>query len=347
MNEKAPKHFLVARTDKIGDLLLSLPTFQALKEAFPEAKVTALVSSYAKEIVQGHPAVDSVLIQDPQEGFLATVRKFKDLSPDVFIALYPRAQQVLAARAAGIPVRIGTGYRWYSPFLTHKVMVHRSLCLKHEAEYNLDLLGPLGVESKTPKIHFPLTDKDREFVTDLLKEKGIGPKTSFLIVHPGHKGSAQNWKPERYGQVISQMAYRGRRVIVTGGPDETALVAQVMTHVRGVGPDHKPVLLIGECTLRQLGAIYERADCFLSGSTGTLHLAAAVGTPTVALFGTIPQTTPVRWGPWGNKSTVLMPRNLQCPDCQAGTCPLHDPMEAIKVDEVLEAMEKYIHGKGK
>jgi ADP-heptose:LPS heptosyltransferase len=187
-----------------------------------------------------------------------------------------------------------------------------------------------------------LGDAERGFVADLLKEKGIGPKTRFLVVHPGHKGSAQNWKPERYGQVISQMAYRGRKVVVTGGPDETALVAQVMTHVRGVGPDQKPVLLIGECTLRQIAAIYEKADVFLSASTGTLHLAAAVGTPTVALFGTIPSTTPVRWGPWGNESTVLMPRNLQCPDCQAGICRNHDVMDAIKVEEVLEAMEKFI-----
>ncbi|HVZ80353.1 MAG TPA: glycosyltransferase family 9 protein [bacterium] len=342
MNEPRPKHILVARTDKIGDLLLSLPTFQVLKENFPDAKVTALVSGYAKEIVQGHPAVDSVEIYDPKEGFGRTVQRFKALTPDVFLALYPRAQQVLAAWFAGIPVRVGTGYRWYSPFLNKKVMVHRSLCEKHEVEYNLDLLGPMGVASKPPKIHFSLTDPDRAFVSDLLKEKGIAPKARFLVVHPGHKGSAQNWKPERYGQVISQMAYRGRKVVVTGGPDETALIAQVMTHVRGVGPDQKPVLLIGECTLRQVAAVYERADCFLSGSTGTLHLAAAVGTPTVALFGTIPQTTPVRWGPWGNESTVIMPRNLPCPDCQAGTCRLHDVMDAIKVEEVLEAMEKYI-----
>jgi heptosyltransferase-1 len=342
MSENAPKHILVARTDKIGDLLLSLPVFQTLREAFPQARLTALVSPYAKEIVQNHPAVDAVELLEPEESLWKLAGRFKTLAPDVFISLYPRSQQVMAAWTAGIPIRIGTAYRWYSFLLNQKVRVHRSVCDRHEAEYNLDLVKPLGVTPTIEKIQFPLSENDRSFANDLLKEKGIAHGARYVVVHPGHKGSALNWKPERYGQAISQLSYRGRKVVITGGPDETPLISQVMTHVRGVSQEQKPVLLIGECTLRQLAAVYERADCFLSGSTGTMHLAAAVGTPTVALFCPIPATTPVRWGPWGNRSTVLMPRNLQCPDCQTGVCKTHDPMDAIKVEEVLEAMEKYI-----
>ncbi len=342
MNETVPKHILVARTDKVGDLLLSLPVFQTLREAFPEARLTALVSSYAKEIVQNHPAVDNVEILEPGESLFKLATRFKTLAPDIFISLYPRPNQVIAAWMAGIPIRIGTAYRWYGFFLNQRVKVHRSVCDRHEVEYNLDMVRPLGVVPAMEKIEFPLSDNERSFAKDLLKEKGIDYGTPYVVIHPGHKGSALNWKPERYGQAISQLSYRGRKVVITGGPDETPLISQVMTHVRGLGKDQKPVLLIGECTLRQLAAVYEGADCFLSGSTGTMHLAAAVGTPTVALFCPIPATTPVRWGPWGNKSTVLMPRNLQCPDCQLGHCVLHDPMDAIKVEEVLEALEKYI-----
>ncbi len=342
MNETGPKHILIARTDKIGDLLLSLPVFQTLRAAFPQARLTALVSPYAKEIVQNHPAVDAVEVLEPEESFWNLATRFKNLAPDAFITLYPRPQQVIAAWLAGIPVRIGTAYRWYGFFLNQKVKVHRSENDRHEVEYNLDMVRPLGVTPDLKKIEFPLSENDRSFAKDLLKEKGIPHGGRYVAVHPGHKGSALNWKPERYGQAISQLSYRGRKVVITGGPDETPLISQVMTHVRGLSHEQKPVLLIGECTLRQLAAVYEGADCFLSGSTGTMHLAAAVGTPTVALFCPIPATTPVRWGPWGNPSTVLMPRNLQCPDCQTGICDHHDPMDAIKVEEVLEAMEKYI-----
>ncbi len=213
-------------------------------------------------------------------------------------------------------------------------------------EYNLDLVKPLGIEPAAGKIQFPLTDSEREFARDLLKEKGIAPGTHYVAVHPGHKGSALNWKPERYAELIGRLCrLKGMKVIITGGPDEIQLVAQVTAHLSGLTPDQKPVLLIGECTLRQLAAVYEGADCFVSGSTGTLHLAAAVGTPTVALFCPIPTTTPVRWGPWGNEATVLMPQNLKCPDCLVGACLKHDPMEAITVDEVFGAVEKYISKK--
>lgn len=343
MSDRQPRHILIARTDKVGDLLLSLPTFQALKKAFPGTRLTALVSAYAKEIVQNHPAVDAVELYEKSESLWSLSKRFKALNPDVFIALYPRAVQVLAARLACIPTRIGTAYRWYSFLFTDKVKVHRSVCDRHEVEYNLDLTRPLGVEPKNEKIEFPLTDSERSFAKDLLKEKGIKPKGHYVVVHPGHKGSALNWKPERYAQAVAQLCrWKDLRVILTGAASETPLISQVTAHLSGLGPDQRPILLIGECTLRQLAAVYEGADCFLSGSTGTMHLAAAVGTPTVSLFCPIPQTTPVRWGPWGNQSTVLMPQNLECPDCRVGACSKHDPMDAISVEEVLAAMRAYL-----
>lgn len=343
-----PKHILVARTDKIGDLLLSLPVFQALKKALPQTRLTALVSPYASEIVQGHPCVDSVELFNKEEGLFHLARRLRQLKPDVFIALYPRPKQALAAWLAGIPVRVGTAYRWYGFLFNRKVYVHRSLCDRHEAQYNLDLVKPLGVEPGDPKILFPLGEADLAFARDLLRERGIEPGTPYLAVHPGHRGSALNWKPERYGELVGQLCRRkGLRVVVTGGPDETGVVSQVTVSLGPLSTVQKPVLLIGECSLRQLAAVYQGARCFVSGSTGTMHLAAAVGTPTVSLFCPIPETTPVRWGPWGNNHQVLLPQGLDCPDCLAGACVKHDPMEAISVAEVLQAVEKFIQKAGK
>jgi ADP-heptose:LPS heptosyltransferase len=210
-------------------------------------------------------------------------------------------------------------------------------------EYNLDLVKPLGLKGEGEKILFPLTPEEKSFARDLLKERGIAPGSSYVIIHPGHKGSALNWKPQRYAHLISRLIQKnGLKVVVTGAMDETPLISEVTTHLQSHSPDHKPVLLIGACTLRQLAGVYEGAQCFISASTGTMHLAAAVGTPTVALFCPIPQTSPVRWGPWGNPSTILMPKNLDCPECKLGTCQRHDPMDAISIEEVLEAVEKYI-----
>lgn len=327
----------------MGDLLLSLPVFTTLRVNYPQAKITALVSSYAKELVQGHPHVDALELLKDEENVFQLAHRLKRLHADTFIALYPRPKTVLAAWLAGIPQRIGTAYRWYGMFFNQKVKVHRSVCDRHEMEYNLDLLKPLGVTRFAQKIEFPLSDLERIFVSDFLRERGILPGSHYVVVHPGHKGSALNWKPQRYAELIQAMSQiPNLKVVVTGGPDETPLISQVSAFLHSLEPGNKPVLVIGELGFKQLGALYERAGCFISGSTGTMHLAAAVGTPTVALFCPIPETTPVRWGPVGNEATVLMPKPSECENCNSGRCKKHDPMDGITVEEVFQAVKKYL-----
>jgi ADP-heptose:LPS heptosyltransferase len=342
-----PKHILVSRTDKIGDLILSLPVFQTLRAAFPQARLTALVNPYAKEIVTGHPAIDGVETVEKEDGVFSILERFKKLKPDVFLALYPRPNLALAAAWSGIPLRVGTAYRWYSFLFNEKIAVHRHHGDRHEVEYNLDLVKPLGITPVATKIEFPIVANDRDFVRDFLKEKGLRPKTKYVVVHPGHKGSALNWSPAKYGEAIRQLAQvKGLRVVLTAGPDETPLVSQVKTFLQRIPKEKRPILVIGELGLKQLAALYKGAACFLSGSTGTMHLAAAVGTPTVALFCPIPATTPVRWGPWGNEAAVLMPKPSGCPACDRGVCRNHDPMDSIAVTDVLAAVQKFLKKAG-
>ncbi len=343
MTPHFPKHILVSRTDKIGDLLLSLPVFQTLRKAFPRARITALVSSYAKEIVQGHPAIDAVETVEPGENFWTLKRRLKNLQVDTFIALYPRPKLALAAWLAGIPIRVGTAFRWYSFAFDPKVRLHRRFNDKHEVEFNLEMLKPLGLQEFVSKIELPVKKESEVFAKDLLKEKGIKKGDHYVVIHPGHKGSALNWSPLRYSQIVSKLCKESNlQVVITGGPEETPLISQLTAFLSFGGAERKPILLIGVCNLKQLAAVYRGADCFLSGSTGTMHLAAAVGTPTVSLFCPIPETTPARWGPWGNPSTVLMPENATCADCRTGFCKKHDPMDDIKVADVFEAMMKYV-----
>jgi ADP-heptose:LPS heptosyltransferase len=301
------------------------------------------VSPYTRELVQGHPSVDAVETMEKEEGVLSLKARFKKLQPDVFIAVYPRPKIAFAAGLAGIPTRIGTAYRWYSFLFNGKIAVHRHFGDRHEVEYNLDLVKPLGVTPSAETIKFPLSGNDLDFSRDFLKERGLAPKSRYVVVHPGHKGSALNWSPARYAEAIRQLAeMKGLRVVLTAGPEETPLVSQVTAFLQGIPSEKRPILVIGELGLKQLAALYRGAACFLSGSTGTMHLAAAVGTPTVSLFCPIPETTPVRWGPWGNESTVLMPKPSGCPDCEKGKCRQHDPMDNIAVADVLEAVRKYL-----
>lgn len=322
--------------------MLSLPVFESLKASFPGTRITALVQPYAAEIVKGHPAVDRVELFDPHEGPWALARRMRALAPDAFLALYPRPSIALAAALAGVRTRVGTAYRWYSFLFDRRVRVHRSVCDRHEAEYNLDLVRALGASRIVEKSAFPLRNEHRRSASRFLRKNGVNPRDRIVAVHPGHKGSALNWSVRRYAEAVEQMARWHRvRVVLTGGRDEKPLLARLEGLIGDIPRGRRPVVMAGECELKELAALYEECDCFLSGSTGTMHLAAAVGTPVVSLFCPIPTATPVRWGPWSRgRSIVIMPKKLTCPDCRVGDCRDHDPMDAIPVEEVLRAVKR-------
>jgi ADP-heptose:LPS heptosyltransferase len=237
------------------------------------------------------------------------------------------------------------GYRWWSPFYNRKVYVHRSRCERHESDYNLDLVRALGADKLKSIPVFPVTASDREYAKRLLKIKGIAPGERIVVVHPGSKGSALNWKPERYAEAVIRFSrWDGVRVLVSGGPGEEKTVQRLLSALpAGIRP---PQTLVDECSLRQLASVLKACHCVLSGSTGVMHLAAAVGTPTVSLFGGGPTTSPVRWGPIGNRSLVLRPDRLQCPDCQRGSCRRHIPMDWITVDRVVQSVKTMFDARG-
>ena len=338
-----PQHIIVACTEEPGDVLLALPVFQTLRVAFPQARLTALIHPAAKAMVQGHPAIDAIETVERKEGFLKLAGRLRKLGADTFITLIPNPKLVLAAWLAKIPVRIGPAERWHGLFQTHTVKVNRMVCDRNEVEYNFELLEPFGITQFPKKIEFPINGVDKALAMDFLKERGIPPGTPYVVVHPGSKKSVLNWKAEKYAQMVSHLSLiKGLRVVISGGVHEGALVSQVTAYLFSLPPEQKPVVITGELGLKPLAAVYQGAICFLSGSTGLMHLAAAVGTPTVSLFPPTPEATPVRWGAWGNEATVLIPENLTCAHCQVGYCKKHDTMDAISVPQVFSPMEKYI-----
>ena len=338
-----PRHVLVACLDRPGNVLLTLPVFQTLKNSFPEAKITAWVRPEARPMVQGHPAIDLVESVEPGEGVGALAKRLRSLEVDVFISTYPESKLVLAAWRAGIKMKIGFETRWHGFFQTKTAKVRREISDRNEVEYNFELLKPLGVSQFAEKIGFFVQEKDALAAREFLQSKGIGQETPYVVLHPGTKKSTLNWKPSKYAELLVHLCQvPGLRVVVSGSAEEGPLVSQVTAFLFSMPPEKQPVHLKGELGLKPLAALYQGALCFVSGFTGTMHLAAAVGTPTVTLFSPAFEATPLRWGPWGNEATILLPKNPGCADCIAGYCKKHDPMEALEVSEVFLAVEKYV-----
>lgn len=346
MTVPAPRHVLVLRTDRLGDMLLTLPMVQALKMAYPACRVSVLASAANVEAARHHPDVDHVELDafEARGSRLRGVRRLaaqiRRLDCDAAVVVHPTPRLALAVCLAGVPLRVGTAYRAYSFLFNRRVHEHRSRPpWRHEAVSNLNLLRPLGVTvTEIPRVRWQVDVEEMAQVDRLLQGAGADQAT-LIAIHPGNAGSALNWSPAQYGELARRLVTEGVRVVVTGSQRETELTAQVATAVGAAAID-----LAGKLTLVQLAALFSRCVLYVGSSTGPTHLAAAVGTPLVALYSPLRSNAPVRWAPLGARITVLQPGvEMVCPSCLGPRCPYYHCMERhLSVDAVEGAARQLL-----
>ena len=329
---------LVSRTDRIGDLVLSLPVVKSLKSTYPHARVDLLVRQETAPVVEGQPGVGGVVIYDSQSDSQELTARLSAGRYDAAICLYPRPELASIFARARIPMRIGTGRRWYAYRFTHRVNISRRRSGRHEKDLNLDLLKPLGIEpdySLVPELALNSGSELRSGLPAFLRSDRVkeGP---LIVIHPGDGGSAVNWSIEHYAELAGLLVGEGIDVVITGLSTERKMHLDRFTEV--VGEDH---ILSGRTGLPQLMQVLNRAGLFVGGSTGPLHLAAALGTPVVGIYGPIYTTTPDRWGPCGAGHIVFVPEVPIC-RCKVGSCRLGDCMERIKIDDVRGACRRIV-----
>jgi heptosyltransferase-3 len=341
--------FLVVRTDRIGDLILSTPVFEAVKAKFPDSHVCALVSSYAADVLKNNPQVDDVIIDDHEKkggglgDFARLVRRIRKGKFDVAILLRPTFRLALILFLAGIKYRVGTGYRLYQVLLNRKVYQHRKVNLRHEAEYNLDLLRPLGVEPQkiVPRVY--LTADERRQASEAFEQLGMTPTDTVVLIHPGSGDSSLNLPAGKFAEVADRLAeHLNAKIIFTGAENERSLIERIANGMRSDATD-----LTGRTDLRQLAAILERSDVVISNSTGPMHLAVAVGTPTVAIFCPIFPAGPIRWGPYGEGHEVVLPPVPVCFKCRPRKCPYYNCMEKISVEQIVSKARAVLGSSGR
>jgi lipopolysaccharide heptosyltransferase II len=334
------QNILVVRTDRIGDVILTLPTVEALKSNFPKAHVAMLMSSYTAELVDG---IADVILYD-REGkrkpFFEILRELRRARFDAVIIAYPRFRIALLLWFAGITVRVGTGYRWYSFLFNKKVYEHRKTVEKHESEYNLSLINVLGCTLPLkPEVHIIVTEKEKEVAREAHRSIGIPENARLVLLHPGSGGSARDWKPERFARLAKELKRKGFFVVVTGIKSEEEIVRRVADDA---GEGVKPFVSI--LNLKGFAAFIQTAKLFISNSTGPLHIAAAVGTPVIGFYPPVRVMSPKRWGPLTDKKIIFVPDPAKCPRCKGGECRGNECMDQIEVREVLEAAMKLVVG---
>lgn len=328
---------LIVRTDRIGDVLLSTPVVEALRVKFPGAYISMLVSDQTREILEGNPFLNEVLV-DAEEKASQLAQRLMAKKFDAAILLHSTPRLAWALSRARIPVRVGTVYRGYSFLFTKRVYEHRKTSMRHELEYNLSLAETLGAGLKEPNPKIFLSSEDKAWAKDRLAKADVKKGEVLIGIHPGSGGTARDWRPERFGELGERVQRElEAKVIVTGLAAERDLANIVASKMSKV-----PILIIGETNLKQLTAILERESLFVSNSTGPMHLAAAVGTKVVAMFPPIRACSPRRWGPWGKGHRVIVPKVPECKKCIGTKCRYCDCMDLISVDDVFRAVKEVL-----
>ncbi|OGX86215.1 hypothetical protein BEN47_01260 [Hymenobacter lapidarius] len=318
--------FLVSRTDAIGDVVLTLPVCGQLKQRYPSCRVVLIGRTYTAPVAAACPWVDEFLnldelLRQPEATQVATLQAF---AAAAIVHVFPNKLLARLARKAGIPVRIGTRNRWQHWLTCNRlVALSRRHSPLHEAQLNLQLLQPLGFSDplSLPEIArlvrlYP-TEPLAVAMQQLLQARHAGQLN--IILHPRSRGSAREWGLDNFGQLVRLLHQAGHRVFVTGTAAEgEELAAWRRQHAACLAAD-----LTGQLTLPQFLAFIGGADGLVAGSTGPLHLAAALGRYALGLYPPIRPMHPGRWGPLGPHAEFTVFDKPACDDCRAEPASCH------------------------
>jgi len=340
---------LVVRLGSLGDIVHALPAVASLRAAFPEARIDWLVEARWQELLELNPDLSNVIGVDTRAwrraplrvatwrslaGLMDTLRQAKYDTAIDFQGLYKSAILAKLSRALR---RLGFEKKFSKEsgaarFYTEAV---RPLENTHVIEMNLALARAAGGGETPMRFPLPITPEDDAAVERMLEKDHL---REFVILSPGGGWGSKCWPVERYALVHNALAReRGWRTVINAGPGEEHLVSEFMAQARVTRPVHLTL------TLRQLVALIRRARLLISGDTGPLHLAAALGTPVVGLYG---PTDPVRNGPYSQRAVVLHHRELATITYKHENKP-SPALLAITVEEVVAAANRCLPAAGR
>jgi len=344
------RRVLVVKLRHHGDVLLTSPVFRVLSARAPEARIDALVYSDTRDMLAGHPGVAHIHTIDREwkrQGLLEQARheaallaRLREHRYQLIVHLTDHWRgawltQLLRPRWSVAPSR--DSWFWKSSF-THRYPSPKALP-RHTVESNLDALRRMGIypqEDEKGLVMVPGAEAEAK-VDALLAQQGLGAK-GFLHVHPTSRWLFKAWTDERNAQLLRLLVRDGHKVVVTGAPNarEQAIVKRILERADVAVTD-----LSGQLTLREMGALTARARLFLGVDSAPMHIAAAMGTPVVALFG---PSGDREWGPWRVAHRIVA-SNDSCRPCGNDGCggsKVSECLTRLPVDQVHAAINELL-----
>lgn len=334
------KKILARGTNWIGDAVMQIPALRELRRVFPSAEITLHTRSWSQGIFEDADFIDEILAIEPGESkirdVLGQAKILKEKNFDLAV-LFPNSfESALVAKLGKIPARIGYAREGRSILLTDSVKIPEWKNERHEVFYYLNLIAEIEkaycetetVLNREPRFDLIVSEKRLLEGQQIIRRNEIDLTKKFVALGVGSTNSrAKRWQPESYARLNDRLQNElNVNVFLVGAKDEFDVSREVFEKSKS-----KPVILTGKTDLAEAAAILSEIDLLVSNDMGLAHIASAVGTKTLVIFGpTNPQTTQ----PWNSE---IICKNVECAPCMLRDCPIdHRCMTGISADEVFE-----------
>jgi len=345
-------NILIVKLSAIGDVIHTLPALNAIRKHYPHASITWLVEEEAAPLVQGHKAIDRVIVSKRKRwlkalrslSFLNTIKEVYGFIKALRDTRYDMVFDFQALLKSGILIALARGRRkiGFGKGLEH--MEHSYIFLNeripavdmeiHALSRGMMLLDAVGIPTNEVEYKLPVSDHDRKKIDELMKQHGINGEKSLIAINPVAKWETKLWPNKKFAELADMLVDQyNLKIVFTGGIKDYSIIQTITSSMKG-----RAINFAGKTTLTELAALYEKAALVISTDTGPMHLAAAVETPVVALFG---PTAPWRTGPYGTGHQIIT-AELECSPCFKRRCETTECMYQISAKQVMAAVKKII-----
>lgn len=318
--------------------MLTTPALSAVREAFPNARITLAARPLVAELFRYHPDVDDIAVYDKEglhsgaSGMLRMAAELRRYRFDAAILFQNAFDAALLSFLAGVPERMGYATDGRRLLLTRAVPVTEEILRLHHVDYYIRLVAGLGISLPDPVgMRLQVTREETEAMGDRLSALGILKGERILGINPGATyGSAKRWYPDRFAAVADALSEEwGAAVVLMGSAAERPLASEIEAGMR-----RKPVNLAGRTTVRELMALLSRCSFLVTNDSGPMHIAAALGVPLAAVFGSTDWRTT---SPWTRKARIVR-GDVDCSPCLLRECNrAHECMLEVTADMVVSA----------
>lgn len=337
---QAVRRVLVVRLRSIGDTVLATPALQALRRFLPEAQIDILLEDWVAPVLEGFQDVDRI-VTVKRGDIRERARVAKELRSqhyDVAFNLHGGTTATILTRATGARHRVGYRSFRYSRLHNHAAPPANDLwgqAATHSVEQQLALLGWMGVPvSDRPPTHLAVTAEAAASIAAKLRAEGLDDATPFALIHPAAAFETKQWAAENFARVADELAAQGLRIVAVAAPFE----AQTINALRE--NSSASIAAFTDLSLPEVTALASRSRLFVGNDSGIAHIASAVHTPAVVIFGS---SNVAHWRPWANPLSEIVREEMPCQPCPGYTCAEFDQPECIRrvgVERVLEAIEQ-------